>query len=205
MSLEACLSWPGWVRWPVRYAQVKFQPPGCPPWCVHELPRGSSIVLSGLVRQTQAIGITRIENALAFLLRGAAFFLLDAASRCAGTLVLEAWMAWTPLSSAPRRPLLPFPMMLQGYPGCQSVQFSLWFHKPCSLRCLFGDAQRRALAIHVYCERLLESCSWEHSGMPARVHLGMLLGAISGLKMRSSRKAFTGSVTRRFPSLPNFW
>ena len=112
-------------------------------------------------------------------------------------------------SSAPRWALLvpgrPVPVVLQGHPGCQSVQFSLWFHKPCSLRCLFGDAQRRALAIHVYCERLLEACSWEHSGMPARVHLGMLLGAISGLKMRSSRKAFTGSVTRRFPSLPNFW
>ena len=57
----------------------------------------------------------------------------------------------------------------------------------------------------MFCIRLLEACSWEHSGMPARVHLGMLLGAISGLKMRSSRKAFTGSVTRRFPSLPNFW
>ena len=30
----------------------------------------------------------------------------------------------------------------------------------------------------MYYERLLEACSWEQYGMNARVHLGLLLGAI---------------------------
>ena len=64
----------------------------CPP----ELPRGSSVVLSGVARQAQTICMTRAEAALVFLLRGAALFSLDAPSRCAGTVVLGAWMAWTP-------------------------------------------------------------------------------------------------------------
>ena len=77
------------------------QPPGCPPRCPTELPRSNSVMLSGLVGQALAIGITRVEGALVFLLWGAAFFLLDAPSRCAGTVVLGAWMAWTSRPAPP--------------------------------------------------------------------------------------------------------
>ena len=77
------------------------QPPGCPPRCPTELPRGSSVMLSGLVGQALATGITRVEGARVFLLWGAAFFLLDAPSRCAGTVVLGAWMAWTSRPAPP--------------------------------------------------------------------------------------------------------
>ena len=67
-----------------------------------ELPRGIAVMLSGLVGQVLAIGITRVGNALVFFCSWAQhFYLLDAPSRCAGTVVLGAWMAWTSRPAPP--------------------------------------------------------------------------------------------------------
>ena len=130
-----------------------LQPPSCPPRCPTELPRGSSVMLSGLVGQALAIGITRVGGALVFLIWGAAFFLLDAPSRCAGTVVLGAWMAWTSRPAPPDGlswclddPTLHDPASNPGVTNCAIAAlvpqtFSLW--------CIFGDAQRPALAIRV--------------------------------------------------------
>ena len=54
-------------------------------------------MLPDLVGQALAICFTRVEGALVFCFCFGAlhFLLLDAPSRCAGTVVLGAWMAWT--------------------------------------------------------------------------------------------------------------
>ena len=60
-------------------SRSNLQGSGNPPRRPTELPRGICVVFSGLARQAQTIGITRVEAALVFFLRGAESFL---AGRC---------------------------------------------------------------------------------------------------------------------------
>ena len=78
-------------------------PPGCPPRFPSELALCIALMLSCLVCRALAISITRVEGALVFffLFWAPHFFLLDALSRCAGTVVLGAWMAWTSRPAPP--------------------------------------------------------------------------------------------------------
>ena len=50
-----------------------LQPPGCAPQCPTDLPRGSFAILSGLVGEALAIGISRVGGALVFWFWDAAF------------------------------------------------------------------------------------------------------------------------------------
>ena len=147
----------------------QLQPPGCPPRCPTELPRSSSVVLSGLAGQAHAIGMTRDAAALVFLPCGAASFL-------AGRSVPMCWDCGAGSldgldipSSAPRWPLLvpgrPVPARSREQSGVTKCASFTQVSQACLLRCLFGDAQRQALALASHASRAplgsLLRPSWE--------------------------------------------